>query len=129
MKTLLITLMILFSSVTNAADAVSYGSFKMNLEEGVSTQRDVISLYGSPDNMMMDSNGEIWVYDRVSSVKESSNKSNSSGSYGSIIIAGGSTSDINSTNVTKSSTKTITAILEFNLKGILTKVSVRTSKY
>ena len=129
---LAVTLMMMAAAAHSETD-ISYGALKMHLEEGVSTQRDVIKLFGSPDNMMMDRQGELWTYDRVTrtstTTDNSANESNTVG--GSIIILGGSTSDSNrkAQSTTSSSTKTITAILEFDKDGVLIKYSVRTSKY
>jgi secreted PhoX family phosphatase len=129
---LAVTLMIMSVAAHSETD-ISYGALKMHLEEGVSTQRDVINLFGSPDNMMMDSKGELWTYDRVTrtstSIDDSANESRTVG--GSIIILGGNKSDSNTRtqSTTSSSTKTITAILEFDKEGVLIKYSVRTSKY
>lgn len=132
-KIILVVTLMIMSVVAHSETDISYGALKMYLEEGVSTQRDVIKLVGSPDNMMMDSKGELWTYDRVTrtstSTDDSANESRTVG--GSIIILGGSTTDSNSRtqSTTSSSTKTITAILEFNKEGVLTKYSIRTSKY
>ena len=128
---LAVTLMMMAAAAHSETD-ISYGALKMHLEEGVSTQRDVIKLFGSPDNMMMDRQGELWTYDRVTrtstTTDNSANESNTVS--GSIIILGGSTSDSNrkAQSTTSSSTKTITAILEFDKEGVLIKYSVRTSK-
>ncbi len=129
---LAVTLMMMAAAAHSETD-ISYGALKMHLEEGVSTQRDVIKLFGSPDNMMMDSKGELWTYDRVTrtstTTDNSANESNTVS--GSIIILGGNTSDSNrkAQSTTSSSTKTITAILEFDKDGVLIKYSVRISKY
>ncbi len=129
---LAVTLMMMAAAAHSETD-ISYGALKMHLEEGVSTQRDVINLFGSPDNMMMDSKGELWTYDRVTrtstTTDNSANESNTVS--GSIIILGGNTSDSNrkAQSTTSSSTKTITAILEFDKDGVLIKYSVRISKY
>ena len=132
-KIILAVLLMMMSVVAQSETDISYGALKMHLEEGVSTQRDVIKLFGSPDNMMMDRQGELWTYDRVTrtstTTDNSANESNTVS--GSIIILGGSTSDSNrkAQSTTSSSTKTITAILEFDKEGVLIKYSVRTSKY
>ncbi len=132
-KIILAVTLIMMAAAAHSETDISYGALKMHLEEGVSTQRDVIKLFGSPDNMMMDSKGELWTYDRVTrtstTTDNSANESNTVS--GSIIILGGNTSDSNrkAQSTTSSSTKTITAILEFDKDGVLIKYSVRISKY
>lgn len=132
MKKLLITSGLLFllaqfpalSADTNAepqGNTLTYGMVKKNIKVGQSTQEDVIKIFGSPDNMVMRKNKEIWVYDRY---RVETDTSTASG-YGTILLAGGS----QSTTSTSTRVKTITVIIDFNASGIVEDFSMRVGGY
>ncbi|MET0046766.1 MAG: hypothetical protein ABW066_03155, partial [Sedimenticola sp.] len=69
---------------------ISYGAVKKHLVIGKTTQADVLRLFGSPNNMTLDSSGdELWIYDKVKSTISSSGERDSSGGY----IGGASTNN------------------------------------
>ncbi len=133
---LLIAITAVLSSKLIAAD-LTYGAVKQSLRNGETTQREVITEFGSPDNMVSDSKGELWIYDKVSNEtvtnRESSQKSKSSGAFATIGIVGGNSNtgegQSSSTTSVERTTKTITVILEFDRNGILVDHSIRTSKF
>lgn len=102
-------------------NTLTYGMVKKNIKTGVSTQEDVIKLFGSPDNMVMRKNKEIWIYDRY---RVESDSTTSSG-YGTILLAGGS----QSTTSTSTRVKTITVVIDFNNNGVVEDYSMRVGGY
>lgn len=105
----------------NESGNITYGMAKKHIVIGKTSQEDVIKLFGSPDNMVMKKNKEIWIYDRF---RVESSSSSSSG-YGTLILLGGST---NSSN-TSTYTKTITIIIDFNETGIVEDFNMRVGGY
>lgn len=102
-------------------NTLTYGMVKKNIKVGQSTQEDVVKLFGSPDNMVMRKNKEIWVYDRY---RVETDTTTASG-YGTILLAGGSqTSTSTSTRI-----KTITVIIDFTPGGIVEDLSMRVGGY
>lgn len=102
-------------------NTLTYGMVKKNIKVGQSTQEDVIKLFGSPDNMVMRKNKEIWVYDRY---RVETDTTTSSG-YGTILLAGGG----GSSTSTSTRVKTITVIIDFNSNSIVEDFSMRVGGY
>ena len=100
---------------------LTYGMVKKNIKIGQSTQEDVVRLFGSPDNMVMRKNKEIWIYDRYRVETDTSSVSG----YGTIILAGGS----KSSTTTSTRVKTITVIIDFNTAGVVEDFSMRVGGY
>ena len=104
-----------------ANNNISYGAAKKNLVTGSTTQSDVLKLFGNPDNMTFEKDGEIWVYSRFK--VESS--SDSTSSFGNILLAGAR----QKSNQSTTSVKTLTILLEFDGSGTLKDFSMRTGGY
>ena len=102
-------------------NTLTYGMVKKNIKVGQSNQEDVVKLFGSPDNMVMRKNKEIWVYDRY---RVETDTRTASG-YGTIILAGGS----QSSTTTSTRVKTITVIIDFTPTGIVEDLSMRVGGY
>ena len=102
-------------------NTLTYGMVKKNIKVGQSTQEDVVKLFGSPDNMVMRRNKEIWVYDRY---RVETDTTTASG-YGTILLAGGSQSSTS----TSTRVKTITVIIDFNPGGVVEDLSMRVGGY
>ena len=105
----------------NGDGNITYGMAKKYVVIGKTSQEDVIKLFGSPDNMVMKKNKEIWIYDRFR--VESSSKSSSG--YGTLILIGGSSRSSN----TSTHTKTITVIIDFDEDGIVEDFNMRVGGY
>ena len=118
--------------------SLSYGMIKKNLTVGSTTQADVLTLFGSPNNMTTSGRGnEIWVYDKVRTELSSDSQRSSvgggvgvgagfgGGAVGGMI--GGSNSTSSSSMV--SSTNTLTVIMEFNKRNILVDYSARQGRF
>ena len=114
---------------TNAQNAIvntnerniTYGMAKKNVVIGKTSQEDVIKFFGSPDNMVLKKNKEIWIYDRFR--VETSNKSSSG--YGTLILWGGNSNSSYSSTYTK----TITIIIDFDEEGIVEDFNMRVGGY
>jgi outer membrane protein assembly factor BamE (lipoprotein component of BamABCDE complex) len=104
-----------------AGNTLTYGMVKKHIKVGQSNQEDVVKLFGSPDNMVMRRNKEVWVYDRY---RVETDTTTSSG-YGTILLAGGSQSSTSiSTRV-----KTITVIIDFTPSGVVEDLNMRVGGY
>lgn len=129
LKLLVILLAIAVLSPAYSADQLSeplgnsltYGMVKKSIKIGQSTQEDVVKIFGSPDNMVMRKNKEIWIYDRY---RVETDTSTASG-YGTILLAGGS----QSTTSTSTRVKTITVIIDFTASGVVEDYSMRVGGY
>ncbi len=118
--------------------SLSYGAIKQALRVGVSTQEEVLSRFGSPNNMTLNAKGhEIWVYDLVRSEVDTSGSSANAGikagfgvglgNAGAGALFGGGESHSRSRLV--SATKTLTIILEFDRNHVLTDLLAREGRY
>lgn len=126
-KTLLCACL-LFGSHANASDdskekesVLSYGMVKKNVLVGVSTQLEILKIFGSPDNMVLKKGKEVWIFDRF---KVETNVSTES-EYGTIIIAGRKSSKL----TTSTTMKNITVIIEFGESGTVEDFSMRVGGY
>ena len=118
--------------------SVSYGAIKKYLKIGVTTQADILKLFGSPNNMTKSSSGnEIWVYDKVrTEVSTTAEKGTAGGMVGGGIgigpggvgVAAGGSKSKSTTNLI-STTNTLTVIMEFNEENILIDYSARQGRY
>ncbi|MCG3769706.1 MAG: hypothetical protein JW384_00835 [Nitrosomonadaceae bacterium] len=102
-------------------NTLTYGMVKKNIKIGQSTQEDVVKLFGSPDNMVMRKNKEVWIYDRY---RVETDTTTASG-YGTIILGGGS----QSSTTTSTRIKTITVIIDFSGAGVVDDFSMRVGGY
>ena len=107
--------------INNSESKITYGMAKKNVVVGKTSQEDVIKLFGSPDNMVLKKNKEIWIYDRFR--VETSNKSSSG--YGTVILLGGNSNNSYSSTYTK----TITLIIDFDEDGIVEDFNMRVGGY
>jgi len=118
--------------------SLSYGAIKKYLKIGVTTQADILKLFGSPNNMTTSSSGnEIWVYDKVRTELSTSAEKGTAGGIigggigigsGGVGAAAGGSKSKSTTNLV-STTNTLTVIMEFNEKNILIDYSARQGRY
>ncbi len=118
--------------------SLSYGAIKKYLKIGVTTQADILKLFGSPNNMTTSSSGnEIWVYDKVRTELSTTAEKGTAGGIvgggigigsGGVGAAVGGSESKSKTNVV-STTNTLTVIMEFNEKNILIDYSARQGRY
>ena len=106
---------------------LSYGSVTATVKKGVTTQNDLIQLFGGPNISTTDKDGtEVWVYERTSSMNDtagsSSDKSfdaffNVAGGGGNVSAGGGAGASARSQNdrrTSVNSVRTLTVIVKFN---------------
>jgi hypothetical protein len=85
----------------------THGNVQLNLKKGVTTQAEVLNIFGPPNVATIDAdNNEIWTYQKNATITTSTE----SDSYGTLILFGGSAS---TTGFEKSS-KTMTLIIKFD---------------
>jgi hypothetical protein len=138
---------------TSAAppSALSYGMVTGRVQKGVTTQQNIIDLFGGPSTMTTDKDGvEVWMYDKTSSTvsgsyaqsgaQASHDEANTMAAFlGIPLVAGvaGTSASANSQsaqvsqgteNVT-SSVKTITFIIKFNPDKTVKDYAVRQASY
>ena len=118
--------------------SLSYGAIKKYLKIGVTTQADILKLFGSPNNMTTSGSGnEIWVYDKVRTELSTTAEKGTAGGIigggigigsGGVGAAAGGSKSKSTTNLV-STTNTLTVIMEYNEKNILIDYSARQGRY
>lgn len=116
---------------------LSYGMVKRGLMPGRTTQADVLNKFGAPNNMTYQTDGqEMWIYDQVVSEASSDASGESSGVglgfFGLNDPVLGFRADAGQYNrkaTTRSVLKTLTVILTFDSRGVLSDVSARRGGY
>lgn len=102
--------------------ALTQGNVQMNLAVGQTTKAQVLEVFGAPNITTRDSAGqEVWTFQRHATVAQSSQNSN----YWTILFAGGSS---NATGFSQS-TRTMTLIVKFDAKDVVSDFRSRTSDF
>jgi len=131
--------------------ALSYGMVTGRVQKGVTTQNDIIELFGGPNTMTTDKDGtEVWMYDKTASTVSSSQVSSGAQAdksearvmaeyFGIPFVAGiggaNASSQSQSAQVAQSqgtvthSIRNITFIIKFNPDKTVKDYSVRQSSY
>jgi outer membrane protein assembly factor BamE (lipoprotein component of BamABCDE complex) len=100
----------------------THGNVTLNLKKGITTQEEVLRLFGAPNIATVDSAGqEVWSYQKYATVS----KSSTTDGFFTIVVAGVS----RSSGQTESSTKTMTLIIKFNQEKVVTEFSSFTSSF
>jgi len=100
------------------ASRLTPGAVKSFIVKGVTTEADINNYFGAPNLVTQSSAGlDVWSYNRMSS------NSNSSGSYGSLLLFGASSS---SANV---NTQSFDLIITFNAKEVVQDYKMIASSY
>lgn len=102
--------------------ALTQGNVQMNLAVGKTTKAEVLEKFGAPNITTRDGSGqEVWSYQRYATVSQST----ASQSYWTIFLAGqASTADGFS-----QTTRTMTLIIKFDAKDIVSDFRSRTSDF
>jgi outer membrane protein assembly factor BamE (lipoprotein component of BamABCDE complex) len=94
------------SNQTNAS-GLTHGNVQLTLKKGETTQNEVLEVFGPPNIVTYDADGqEVWTYQRHATVSSSQ----SSSAYGTIILIGGSSR----TSGFEQSSRTMTLIIKFD---------------
>lgn len=122
--------------------ALSYGSVNATVKKNVTTQADLLNLFGGPNISTTDADGtESWVYERTSSMTDTAGGSENrdfaaffgaGGSFGPAVIGGGASGGSHSgtdQRRTVNSVRTLTVIVKFNPDKTVKDVSSRASYF
>ena len=120
--------------VTTRNSELTHGNVKLNLEVGVTTQAEVLDVFGAPNITTMDSQGqEVWTYQRAASASQSVSNHNSwtiilgavGGSVGGIGGVGGGSTAVGS----ESTSRMITLIIKFDKNDLVSDFRSRASNF
>ena len=105
---------------TNSDQKLSTGVVQKEIRKGMNGG-DVVSVMGSPNIVTTDSQGEVWVYDKIST--ETAASTNALG--GSLILYGG---DSNA-GAKVTSQRTLTVVIKFDKKGLVRDFASHSSSF
>lgn len=98
------------------------GNVQLNLKVGLTTKAEVLEKFGSPNITTRDGAGqEVWSYQKMATVS----KSSSSSSYWTILLTGQS----KSADGFSQSSRTMTLIIKFDSKDVVSDFRSRTSDF
>jgi len=102
--------------------ALTQGNVQLNVQVGKTTKAQVLEVFGAPNITTRDASGmEVWSYQRHATVSQST----SSGSFWTIIVAGGGTS----AQGFSESMRTMTLIIKFDKTDVVADFMSRTSEF
>ena len=108
--------------VTDRNNQLTHGNVQMNLEVGVTTQAQVLEVFGAPNITTIDSSGqEVWTYQRHATVAQATGSSN----YWTVVLVGGASG---SSGFERSS-RTITLIIKFDESNTVVEFNSRASNF
>ena len=108
-------------NISLKSSELTFGTAKKHIKPGITKQEEIVSIFGSADNMVMRDGKETWIYDRL----KVETSTTSEGSFINLLIVGGSN---RSSNVS-TSTKNLTLIIKFDSKGVVEDFNVRSGGY
>jgi hypothetical protein len=122
--------------------ALSYGSVNATVKKNVTSQSDLLNLFGGPNISTTDAEGvETWVYERTSSMTDTAGGNESrdfaaffgaGGSFGPAVVGGGAGGGSHSgtdQRRTVNSVRTLTVVVKFNGDKTVKDVSSRASYF
>jgi hypothetical protein len=122
--------------------SLSYGSVTATVKKDVTTQSDLLNLFGGPNISTTDAAGiETWVYERTSSTSDTAGAQDSKnfeaffgagGTAGPVALGGGVSGGTRSSNDarrTVNSVRTLTVVVKFNDNKTVKDCSVRASYF
>lgn len=112
------------SSTTAATErsGLTHGNVQLNLQKGITTQNDVLEVFGPPNIVTYDAAGqEVWTYQKNATIASSQSAS----SYGTIILFGGSSR----TSGFEQSSRTMTLIIKFDQDKRVSDFRSRTTSF
>ena len=99
-------------SVQQKNSPYTQGNVTLTLKKGVTTQADVVKVFGAPNIVTQDSSGnQVWIYQK----NNVTISSDSSGGYFTILVAGISSAK----SSYQQSSQTMTLTIYFNKKGVV----------
>ncbi|MBC6445182.1 MAG: hypothetical protein GDA50_07135 [Alphaproteobacteria bacterium GM202ARS2] len=108
------------------ATPYTHGQVQLTLKKGVTTQADVLEVFGAPNVATTDSSGqELWTYQKYAQVSRAS--SSSEGFAWTIFLLGGGSRRANAEAGTSS--RTLTLLIRFDKRGIVDDFKSRASSF
>lgn len=102
--------------------ALTQGNVQLNLAVGETTKAEVLEKFGSPNITTRDASGsEVWSYQRHATVSQSTSSRN----FWTILLVGGGSS----ASGFSETTRTMTLIIKFNDKDIVSDFRSRSSDF
>jgi hypothetical protein len=121
---------------------LSYGAVTATVKKSVTTQAELIEIFGGPNISTTDASGlETWVYERTSSTSDTAGSQDSKnleaffgagGTAGPVALGGGVSGGTRSSNDarrTVNSVRTLTVVVKFNPDKTVKDCSVRASYF
>jgi len=108
-------------NISLKSSELTFGTAKKHIKPGVTKQEEIVSIFGSADNLVMRDGKETWVYDRL----QVETSTSSEGNFINLLIIGAN----NRTSNVTTRTKNLTLIIKFDAKGIVEDFNVRSGGY
>lgn len=105
---------------TNSDQKLTTGVVQKEIRKGMSGG-DVVSVLGSPNIVTTDNQGEVWVYDKIST--ETAASANTLG--GSLIFYGGTSG----AGAKTTNQRTLTVVIKFDKKGLVRDFASHSSSF
>lgn len=108
-------------NISLKSSELTFGTAKKHIKPGVTKQEEIVSIFGSADNLVMRDGKETWIYDRL----QVETSTSSEGNFINLLIVGAN----NRTSNVTTRTKNLTLIIKFDTKGIVEDFNVRSGGY
>ena len=108
-------------NISLKSSELTLGTAKKHIKPGVTKQEEIVSIFGSADNLVMRDGKETWIYDRL----QVETSTSAEGNFINLLIVGAN----NRTSNVTTRTKNLTLIIKFDAKGIVEDFNVRSGGY
>jgi hypothetical protein len=108
-------------NISLKSSELTFGTAKKHIKPGVTKQEEIVSIFGSADNLVMRDGRETWIYDRL----QVETSTSAEGNFINLLIIGAN----NRTSNVTTRTKNLTLIIKFDAKGIVEDFNVRSGGY
>ncbi len=108
-------------NISLKSSELTFGTEKKHIKPGVTKQEEIVSIFGSADNLVMRDGKETWIYDRL----QVETSTSAEGNFINLLIVGAN----NRTSNVTTRTKNLTLIIKFDAKGIVEDFNVRSGGY
>ena len=100
-------------NISLKSSELTFGTAKKNIKPGVTKQEEIVSIFGSADNLVMRDGKETWIYDRL----QVETSTSAEGNFINLLIVGAN----NRTSNVTTRTKNLTLIIKFAYNKRLTR--------
>ena len=108
-------------NISLKSSELTFGTAKKHIKPGVTKQEEIVSIFGSADNLVMRDGKETCIYDRL----QVETSTSAEGNFINLLIVGAN----NRTSNVTTRTKNLTLIIKFDAKGIVEDFNVRSGGY